>query len=357
LKGVLAYNQDHQGWMIHQAWELSADQWPAWDGDGVLMCTDVAALKGMVEQMRIPVVDISAGRVIPSLPWVESDNAAIGKMAAEHLLERGLRHFGFCGVEGANFSDWRRDAFVLRLRQAGFDCSVYTATDPSHAAQTEAISRWLAALPKPVGVMGDPPNRGQEVLAASHRQRLAVPEDVAIITVKIGNEFVQLENPPLSSVTLNMHRIGYGAAALLDRLMSGVKEPPGTAHLVAPLEVVTRQSTDLLDIPDPQIAAALRYIRQHACEGIQVKDVLPIASQSRRLLDLRFQELVGRTPHEEIVRVRMNRVKELLTGTDLSLEAIAARTGFAKGVHLSVKFRKETGLTPGKYRDQQTAKS
>jgi len=355
LKGVLAYNQDHQGWMIHQIWELSADQWPAWDGDGVLMCTDVAAIKGMVEQMRIPVVDISADRAIPSLPWVESDNAAIGRMAAEHLLERGLRHFGFCGFDGANFSDGRRDAFVLRLRQAGFDCSIYTNTDrPPSAAQTETIARWLAALPKPVGILSDPPNRGQQVLSACHRRGLPVPVDVAIITVKIGNEFVQLENPPLSSVTLNMHRIGYEAAALLDRLMSGAKEPPGTAHLITPLGVDTRQSTDMLAIPDQHVATALRQIWQQACTGIHVDDILKIVPQSRRVLERHFRQIVGRTLHEEIVRIQMGKVKILLTETSFSLEEIAQRTGFLHAAHLSTTFRRETGMTPGKYRIKHT---
>ena len=357
LKGVLAYNHDHQGWMIHQVWELPADQWPAWDGDGVLMSCNVATIKDMVEQMRIPVVDISADRVIPSLPWVESDNAAIGRMAAEHLLERGLKHFGFCGVDGAHFfSACRRDAFVLRLRQAGFDCSIYTApAQPSSAPQTEAICRWLEALPKPVGVMGDSP-RGRDVLTACHCLRLGVPEDVAIITVRVSNEFVPLEKPPLSSVTINLHRIGYEAAALLDRLMSGVKEPPGTAHLVAPLEVVPRQSTDLLAIPDKYVAMALRQIWQQACTGIHVNDILKVVPQSRRVLERHFRQIVGRTLHEEIVRIKTEKIKTLLTGTDFSLAEIAQRTGFVHATHMSTTFQRETGMTPGKYRTTHTTR-
>ena len=121
-------------------------------------------------------------------------------------------------------------------------------------------------------------------------------------------------------------------------------------NLIPPLGVATRQSTDVLAINDANIVRAVRFIREHACDGINVKDVLRAVPHERRLLEGRFKKLVGRTPHEEIVRVQLNRVKELLTETDLSLEQIAERTGFAHVEYLSVVFKKKIGQPPSRFR-------
>ena len=359
LKGVLDYIQEHPTWTLQQILcDLPDREWRAWKGDGILAChlppNCAKSMRALLKRRPpIPMVDISANRLFPSLSWVESDNTAVGALAAEHLLERGLKHFGYCGFSGYPFSDQRRDAFVLRLQQAGFPCTDYTVSGPVDVPQMAAIAHWLVKLPKPVGILGALPTRGHEILEACRRRKLAVPEDVAVITVNQGGEFGLLENPPLSYVKLNTRQIGYESAALLDRLMSGHTEPPGTAHLIAPLGVEPRQSTDMLAIPDRYVTAALRYIWQHACEGIQVKDLLQIAPISRFAFERRFEKFVGRTPHEEIERVQMNQVKTLLTGTKLSLAEIAERTGFAHVQYLAGKFHQLTGMTPGKYRTQQ----
>jgi LacI family transcriptional regulator len=155
--------------------------------------------------------------------------------------------------------------------------------------------------------------------------------------------------PPLSSVIPDTRRTGYEAARLLEAMMAGERVPP-VAHLVKPLGVATRQSTDVLATDDSEFSAAVRFIRDHATEGISVEDVLRVVPLSRRVLEARFRQRLGRTPHEEVLRVRMERVKELLTETDLSLTAIAHRTGYAHVEYLSVAFKRETGATPSAYR-------
>jgi LacI family transcriptional regulator len=142
----------------------------------------------------------------------------------------------------------------------------------------------------------------------------------------------------------------------LDRLMGGARIEPGATHLIPPLGIATRQSSDVLAIEDPHVARALHYIRQHACEGIKVTDVLRALPQSRRILENKFIKLIGRTPHEEILRVRLDRVKQLLHGTRLSLAEIAGRTGFNHVEYLTVVFRNKVGLPPGKYRAQNSPK-
>lgn len=193
--------------------------------------------------------------------------------------------------------------------------------------------------------------RGQQVLDACRRRNIAVPDEVAVIGVDNDELLCSLSDPPLSSIIPNTHRTGYEAAALLDQMMAG-KKIKSINNLIPPLGVATRQSTDVLAIEDRNVVQAIRYIRDHACDGINVSDVLKAVPQSRRVLESKFRKLIGRTPHEEILHIQMNRAKELLSQTDLSLEEITERTGFEHNEYLSVVFKRETGTPPSKYRSQ-----
>jgi LacI family transcriptional regulator len=196
--------------------------------------------------------------------------------------------------------------------------------------------------------------RGQQVLDACRRLGIAVPDEVAVIGVDNHELLCELSHPPMSSVIPNTHRTGYEAAALLDQMMGGHRVA-GQTHLIAPLGIATRQSTDVLAIEDRHVARAVAYIRAHACEGITVDDVLRAVPQARRLLERRFKKLLGRTPHEEIRRVQLDRVKALLAQTDLSLADVAERCGYAHVEYLSVVFKKKAGLPPSQYRAQHRA--
>jgi len=191
--------------------------------------------------------------------------------------------------------------------------------------------------------------RGQQLLDACRRCAIAVPDEIAVIGVDNDELLCELSDPPLTSLIPNTHRTGYDAAALLDELMSG-KRPPAQAHLVPPVGVATRQSTDVVAIEDRSVAMAMRHIREHACDGINVKDVLRAAPQSRRRLESAFRRLFGRTPHEEILRLQLDRAKHLLVATDLPLSEIAERAGFAHVEYLSVVFKKQFGVPPSRYR-------
>jgi LacI family transcriptional regulator len=296
-------------------------------------------------------VDVSAARLVPELPWVETDDAAIARLAAEHLLERGFRHFAFCGDARFNWSRWREGHFRARIEAAGHALHRHEAPagarDP--AAETVALRRWLLELPKPVGILAAYDIRGQRVLDACRGAGLAIPDEVAVLGVDNDELLCELASPPLSSVMPNTLRTGYEAAALLDRMMRGEAVRP-VAHLIPPVGVVARQSTDVLALEDRAVAQAVRFIREHACEGINVGDVLQGVTLSRRVLEQRFRRLLGRTPREEILQVRLARVKQLLTETDLTLYRVAERTGFEHVEYLSVVFKRETGRTPRQFR-------
>ena len=299
----------------------------------------------------LPVVDLSAARLVSTLPWVETDDAAIARLAADHLVERGFKHFGYCGDSRFNWSLWREGHFTEQIRKAGYHCHTFKGDSAvtDLAGRGRELAEWLRGLPKPVGIMACYDRRGQEVLDACRNAALTVPDEVAVVGVDNDELLCELAAPPLSSVIPNTHRTGYEAAALLDRMMSGAKVA-AKAYLIAPIGVAARQSTDVLAIDDRDIAGALRFIREHACEGINVADLMRVVPLSRRVLEQRFQRLLGRTPHEEILHVRLNRVQRLLAETDLPLYLIAERAGFEHVEYLSVVFKREVGKTPREFR-------
>jgi LacI family transcriptional regulator len=179
---------------------------------------------------------------------------------------------------------------------------------------------------------------------------VSVPEEVAIIGVDNDQVLCEASQPSLTSVALDTRRIGFEAASLLDRLMKGENL---VEHIVVPpLEVVTRGSTDTLAIEDPQVAAALAFIRRNACNGIEAGDVVEQVPLSRRTLERRFREQVGKSILTEIHHLRMSRVTQFLEETDLKLDAIAVRCGFNHTPYMAAQFRKHFDMTPGEFRQR-----
>jgi LacI family transcriptional regulator len=191
--------------------------------------------------------------------------------------------------------------------------------------------------------------RGREVLDACRLAEVDVPHQVAVIGVDDDELLCELSDPPLSSVVPDTRRAGWVAAELLAGWMAG-RRPRRTAHRIPPLGVTTRRSTDMLAVEDPELAAALRFISEHACQGITVNDVLGQVPLSRRVLESRFQRVLGRSPHHEILRVQLERAKQLLVQRHLTLGAVAHGAGFRNGEYLGTVFKRELGLTPGQYR-------
>lgn len=354
LQGVVRHSEQRP-WSLQVLEQGRGDDPPhwldRWQGDGIIARIENPAIARAVLRKRLPAVDVSAARLAPSLPWVETDDEQIAKLAAEHLIERGFRHFAFCGDERFNWSQWRAMHFVAHLQAAGFDCHNHSTRDAAKSlnAQRAALARWLKSLPKPVGVFACYDVRGQQVLDACRDAALGVPEEVAVIGVDNDELLCHLASPPLTSIIPNTVQTGYEAAALLDQMMAGKHVPP-SAHLIAPLGIAERQSTDILAVDDRDIARAVQFIREHACEGINVADVLRAVPLSRRVFEQRFHSLLGHTPRTEILRARMRRVTQLICDTDLPFHQIAERTGFKHAEYLSVIFKRETGKTLSRYR-------
>jgi len=366
LQGVSQYVREHQHWSVlweEWKWTDAPPTWLAdWNGDGIIARVETAALAKVIERLGIPCIDVRGSVRGFSAPLIDTDDRAVSALAAEHLLERGFRQAAFCGFVGANYSDTRCEWFRECLSRAGVACHVYAPPQPPPHCGTIALERhglllehdvmrWLAALPKPVGIMACNDIRGQQVINACGRLGLLVPDEVAVVGVDNDEVVCELSDPPLTSVAPHTRRIGYEAATLLEKLMAGSKALPGP-RLISPLGIVNRRSTDVLAIPDRAIAAVLRFVREHACEGIQVSDLVRVAALSRSVFERRFTHLVGHSPKAEVLRVRLARAKQLLTDTDLGLTAVAERCGFKHPEYFATLFRLKVGTTPGQFRRQ-----
>ncbi|MBI1368477.1 MAG: helix-turn-helix domain-containing protein [Planctomycetes bacterium] len=359
LEGVNRYVQTHRPWSIFLDQSDLFARPPAWlatwRGDGIICRTRRSLLA--IDPRRQPIVDLSdIEEPRPGVPRIESDHAAIGRLAADHLLNRGFRRFAFCGFSDHRWSELRHDGFKNRIAATGHDVHSYRSTwsgrrDRSWVVEQRRIERWLRRLKKPVGIMAANDLRGQHVLDAAARANLAIPETVAVIGCDNDELLCSLGRPPLSSVVPHAARVGYEAAGVLDRLMDG-RHVKASSLLIEPLDVVTRQSSDVLAIEDALVAESLRIIRERASFGLSVEELLEELAVSRTTLERRFREQLGRSPHAEIRRAQLKRVKELLAGTELPLDRIARLTGFAHPEYLSVLFKRTERITPGRYRRQ-----
>lgn len=307
-----------------------------------------------VRQAAVPVVNVSAAGWAPEFPTVISDSAAIARLAAEHLLERGFRHFGYCGDARFAWSARHGGNFVRQLADAGFACEVFDSqpADAEHwEREQDRLTRWIRSLPKPAGVMACYDIRGQQLLDVCRTAGVAVPDEVAVIGQHNDELLCELCDPPLSSVIPNARRAGYEAAALLDRMMRGQARAPEVV-LIEPVGVATRQSTDVVAVSDPPISAAVRFIREHACERIGVEDARKVAALSRTLFERRFRKLLGCAPYEQILKVRLGKARELLALTDLTLAEISERSGFSSPAYFSAALHKRLQMTPSELRQR-----
>lgn len=337
-----------------------------WRGDGIIANFDDPGVVEIVRRKRLPAVGFGGGSgyTAKRIHYLATDDAGIGQMGARHLLERGFRHFAYCAMpmtqRNQPWSELRGRAFKAEVERHGFKChllrpSVGISGNWSRLLAT--LCGWLRELPLPVGILAAYDVRALNLLEACREVGLEVPGNVAVLGVDNDELVCELGIPPLSSIIQGGARLGYEAAMLLDRLMNGKPATPGEVRKIPPLGVKIRHSTDTLAIDDVDVVAALRYIRDHACDGIQVGDVVRQASVSRVTLENRFKRLVGRTMHGEIKRIQLDRVKHLLATSDLPIHQIAQRTGFEYAEYLSNLFHRTEGQTLGQYRKETRGQS
>ena len=355
-EGVGRYAREHGPWSFYVEErgldELSLAKLDRWQVDGAI--SRIRSREGVRFLLRagLPVVDLLGDPAIHAPDIVPDDNA-ICRMAVGHLLDQGLRQLAFF----ASSEDWwirlRRLAFAEEVRRGGMACSCYSCPPGQKGddwpRQQSAVGRWLLSLPTPVGVFCATDLHALRLLDTCREVGLAVPEQVAVLGVDNDPLLCTLAWPPLSSIDLDPQRIGYDAAALLDKRMASKRSSRGTIRM-PPRDLVARESTDVLAIADAAVVRAVRFIRQSACKGIGVPHVVDQAAMSRRALEQRFRSALGRTPKQEILRVKIEKAKSLLARSDHALKRVADLAGFGSLHHFAKAFRRVTGHSPGEFR-------
>jgi LacI family transcriptional regulator len=353
IEGVGRYAAEHGPWSIYHEDRGLMDALPAglkrWRGNGIIARS---VRKGDLKKLLAtgqPVVELFADFAL-SPPQVYPNEMTIGRLAAEHFFERGLRNIAFFANEWAWWIENRRNAFVEAAKS--LPCRFFELR-PARNAKTRTgekkIIAWLDSLPKPCGVFCAWDVCAIQITNACRLREIAVPSQIAVLGVDNDPVMCSVSFPPLSSIDLNSRRVGYEAAALLDRMMAG-KTPPTKPIIVEPSGVIARESSDIMAVHDAEVAQAIRLIREHACRGLRVNDVANSLGLSRRALQQRFQRVLRRTPKEELTRVQIDRAKMLLVHTDMSVEQVARCAGFTAFEYFVRAFHRKTGATPRAFR-------
>ncbi|MCS7305652.1 MAG: XylR family transcriptional regulator [Thermoguttaceae bacterium] len=360
LRGIHAYGLQKRDWVFRDApAELAiVPVVREWQPDGIIAHLVDGRFAKQILRLGKPVVDTGCVLQGLNVPVVDVDHEAVGRLAAEHFLERGYRHYGFYGSGTAYYSRLREASFRNQIEKAGFTVSschveyLPRLVGPiSWKRVDQQLRRWLEGLPKPVAILADHDVAAHDLANACQQMGLRVPEQVAILGVDNDELECQLAFPPISSVAIPAERIGYEAAWVLDRMLLG-HPPPAKPLFLPPLRVVARQSTSILAVEDPLVAEALYIIRNNVDRRLKVAELANQLVIRRRALEAKFRQILGRSVLQEIHHARIEYAKQLLSETDWKLAQIARRCGFSTPQRLSVVFQKVAGMTPTEYRRQ-----
>jgi len=358
-RGIERYAREH-------SWFLSANfarekviPW-GWTGDGILAWLgawdDLAAF---VEGENKPTVDFGPRRPQLPFPRVLEDHAHAGRLVGEYFLSREFSGFAFYS-DAADWSyDERGRGFITALRKADRSCSWLKWHESSafcgDRKQWKRKRDWLAVqiknAPKPLALFAANDTHALDVLEAAEWGGIAVPDEVAVVGA--GDYLLAAEamRTPISTVDTNLQEVGYRGAELLDRLMSG-KPPPEEPVRIPAAQLIVRRSSDLLAVRHPGVARSLRFIWERCHEPIGVKDLVGVAGMSRRGLQKAFQDQLGRSPGDELHRVRIERAKRLLGMSAYETGEVARMCGYRSANGFTAAFKQGTGVSPAQFRHE-----
>jgi LacI family transcriptional regulator len=352
-RGIARFSRAHDDWsLMHMGTNrITLEIASAIEGiDGLLLSSayvEPAAIAAIVKR------GISAVNLIQAPPplllsAVCADNETAGRLAGEHLVGLGLRRFGYLALEEAVDNAPRRRGFEQAIRSAGCKCvfrAINNLWKPVPAADTlSEVCRWIDHIGRPCGVLAFSDVLASGFLRAIRKNGIRVPDDVALVGIDDNDVLCEYCNPPLSSVNLNNQVIAYEAAALLDRLMRSRRRPAPVQKLIPPIGVIERGSSQML------AARVLRLMMRDPSERLSIRQMAEHVQVSERTLESKFKRCLGRTPGQEMSRLRVERAKRLLVDTEKSIVAIADEAGFSNVGHFCWSFKKKTNMTPGQYR-------
>lgn len=361
LRGISLFPGRSGRWLIRR-FDPGRDQArdiEQWHADGIITHISLKAFAHPLLRLKIPIVDVGEMWSSLAIAKIKTDDTLISELVFKHFMDRGFENMAFVGLERYAFSRQRQKAFEHLAFLTGRTCQTLNLgqhllghpEQHKNKQEEKQLRIWLENLSRPIGIMACNDSVALKLAETCRQEGWHVPEMYAIVGVDDDLLICDLSSPPLSSVTLPLLKIGFEASALMDQLLSG-HSIPVEPLMLKPTGIKTRQSSDILAVSNPHLADALRYIRDNAHRAIYVPDVLKVVSVNRRTLERLFASILGRTPLQEIHRVRIERAKELLINTELPVELIAKRCGFTQMRRLSETFRTTTGMTPTTFRRQ-----
>jgi len=360
--GIVEFIRNREQWHIQTLVDSTNEMAPMvidenWTGDGLILFRHSSDEAAAFKRRRIPVVNLSTECREKGFPTVIPDNAEIGRMAAQHLLTLGLRHFSYWGDPSRAYSLERGQAFERRITEAGFDCiniQFEPDTLPWEGRWVNVrkhIIRELRRLPKPIGIFAKDDMLGSNIIRICNEHRILVPGEVSVIGTNADEVFCQICTPPLSSVAYPGERVGYQAATLLSSMMRGTKIDDDYVLPIPIHELVARESTNTLAVNDPVVAEAVNYIRSQApVYPIRVSEIISRSQLSHSGFNKNFLKQMGHTPKEEIKRVRLARLQTLLKTSGNKISQVASEMSFESPEELTRFFKRETGFAPKEYR-------
>ena len=366
VRAIMDYANRHGGWSLTTSppsligageKALTLASLRGWKGDGAIAAILNTADIEAAGRLDFPVLNTASTLCETGFPRVRPDHYAMGRLAAEHLLERGMPRLAYYGLEGFWFSELRYRGFADRAAEANVTCCALEVPRACQHLQkrTELLIQWLKQLCPPVGVLAVQDYRARVLIEECGRLGLRIPHDVAVIGMEDDPTICEFCQPTLSSVSRDPWQMGRISAEMLDRLMNGLDMPSDVT--IPPDGVVGRQSTDTIAVEDPHLADALHFIHDQLEEVVSIDQVVGATAISRRQLETRFRNVLGCSPHDYLCRARVERVKHFLAMPErIKFHKVAKDCGFPSAERMRLVFKRVTGVTPLEYRQAEQAR-
>jgi LacI family transcriptional regulator len=355
LNGIARYSHSHNSWSIFHEVEENKRALhfvKNWGTTGVI--ADFRETEKFQDFLpSIPLITIGANKTDTSVPNIASNADSISQMAFDHFKERGFKNFAFGGYSDLKWSRDRKNSFEKILKANSRSCDIflsrYMRAKKAWEKELNSLVEWIIALPKPMAIFGCNDEYGRHIIEACKIAGVYIPEEVSVIGVDDDEIICNLCSPSLSSVLINTEVAGYNAAKLLDKLMDG-ENMVGQTIIAEPTEIVTRSSSDIFSIDDPEISRVIQFIRNNSNRPLDVVEIAEYACKSRRALYNSFMKAVGMSISEYVRSSRIKQIATLLLKTNLTLDQIAKQLGYSGPEKISRIFQKEKGTTPSEYR-------
>jgi LacI family transcriptional regulator len=333
-----------------------------WQGDGIIADFDDPIVTAALATTKVPLVAVGGSYEDPTdypagIPYVATDNFKIVKLAYEHLIATGLRHFALFSLPEARENRWaqeREKAFASLMQHDRMASQVFRGQCTRASTWDQAVREqiaWLHGLPKPVGIIGVTDARARQLLQACALAGIAVPEQVAVVGIDNDPLARGLTRIPMSSVIQGAQEMGRTAAHLLDRKLHGVRLG-ATRILVPPAGINVQASSRHEPAKHLHVMRARHFIRQYACQGIKTDQVANYLGISRSSLESHFRQELGYSVHDEILRRRLDAATGMLARGNCNLADVALKCGFTSSQYMHQVFKRELGCSPRGYQQR-----